>query len=250
MNGEYIKRLRAAERLLRGGRTNRLKFEEVRTLVRGINPSIDAKLLQVSKAWSDYEKVSKAKYVELVAEKVPAKTPEEKKRKKALLLVIKRWKVLRGEVKRVRGEWEGMSESENKVEKLERMGRVVAKAKGTMGVITVVAVAVVAVMVVKERSGTEMTKIEEPETVIPAGVEVEVGRMEVLEYGDKRIPLSQVRAVIGPECDGEEHYHPVGRAEVEATDGELVADPDPGGCGFGKVSETRVIEVEFGEGDE
>ena len=51
------------------------------------------------------------------------------------------------------------------------------------------------------------------------------------------IPLEEVHEVDGPNCD-ETHYHALDGTSVMTALCEEIADP--GGCGFGKVSETPI----------
>jgi len=45
----------------------------------------------------------------------------------------------------------------------------------------------------------------------------------------------------GPDCDSP-HYHGLSEVSVKTTDGSLMTDP--GGCGFGKVKDVSVIDVQ------
>lgn len=57
---------------------------------------------------------------------------------------------------------------------------------------------------------------------------------------EQGIPMEELRVVEGPNCDGE-HYHAREGGTVTTTVCEEIADP--GGCGFGKVSETPIRDV-------
>ena len=76
-------------------------------------------------------------------------------------------------------------------------------------------------------------------TVTPVAVEEEI---EVIQYGSYYIPLNQVHSGSGSECDGVEHWHANGPT-VTATDGTVLSDPNPTGCGFGKTSEVPVMTI-------
>src|SRR3989338_762823 len=66
--------------------------------------------------------------------------------------------------------------------------------------------------------------------------------IKVIQYGSKYIPLNQVHSGTGSECDKEEHWH-ANAGSVTATDGTVISDPNPSGCGFGKTSAVPVISV-------
>ena len=76
-------------------------------------------------------------------------------------------------------------------------------------------------------------------TVEPVAIEEEI---EVIRYGSYYIPLNQVHSGSGSECDGVEHWHANGPT-VTATDGTVLSDPNPAGCGFGKTSEVPVMTI-------
>ncbi len=67
-------------------------------------------------------------------------------------------------------------------------------------------------------------------------------KIQVILFGDKQIPLSELH--IGqahiPHCDSP-HYHAI-TGRVTALDGTVLQDP--GDCGFGKVKDVKIIEVE------
>ena len=66
--------------------------------------------------------------------------------------------------------------------------------------------------------------------------------VRVIQYGGKYIPIDQIHAGTGSECNEEEHWHANG-GSVTATDGTVLSDPAPGGCGFGKTRAVPVISV-------
>lgn len=77
-----------------------------------------------------------------------------------------------------------------------------------------------------------------PAECVPNAVQI-----QALFYQGKLIPLTQVHSGTGKECDGGVgHWHANGSA-AKALDGSTVSDPDPNGCGFGKVGEVPVVEV-------
>jgi hypothetical protein len=136
---EAKKRVLAAQELLNEQATSRAKFESIRTLIRGINPRIDKALNASSKALTDLTKLQKGEVIELAAEHLPEDTDENKKRKKTLLLFIKFWKDLKGEVARVQTELEKGRHGQSSA---QTIGRIASYAKGPIGLITLVAVGI------------------------------------------------------------------------------------------------------------
>ena len=68
----------------------------------------------------------------------------------------------------------------------------------------------------------------------------------MIVFNGKQIPLTELTTGQGPEClngsNETPHYHAKDHTSAQALDGSTVSDP--GGCGFGKVKEVQVIEVE------
>lgn len=129
----------AAYRLLTEETTTFGKFEKIRTLVKGLNPKIDKALTDASAVISKIRKIQKGEVIELAAEGLLEDTPQKKKRKKALLLFLARWKTLKAEVKRVREIYQSDGT------KLEKTARVAHGAKGPWGLLTGLAVGAAAV---------------------------------------------------------------------------------------------------------
>ncbi len=139
-------KINAAYELLMEKNTTFEKFEKVRILLKGVNPSIDKALASCSNEIKKLKKIQKGEVIELSVEILPEGTPEEKKKKKALLLLLSYWKNLRSEVKRVRQLYESeQSDKNTSNQKVNTIGKIVAKAKGPLGLVTVVAVGIVAV---------------------------------------------------------------------------------------------------------
>lgn len=235
------KRMLAAQKLLLDTSTTREKFESIRTLIKGVNPTIDTLLENTSRALSDYEKLHKGEIVELTAEHLPENTEEEKRRKKALLLLIKNWKQLRSEVERVQSEFEQVDKGQGKA---EIGSKILAGAKGPFGIITLVAVVIVGVLVFVNASGKSNTS---PQSEPVEGTETSKKQMiKVIEVNSKQIPISELKIGQGTECmSGKEqspHYHAINGMAANALDGTSVIDP--GGCGFGKVREVKIVEVQ------
>ena len=121
----------AAWRLLTEETTSFGKFEKVRTLVKGLNPRVDKTLAEAGKIISKLKKIQKGEVITLAAENLGEDTPQKKKRKKALLLFLARWKTLKAEVKRVKE----IHQAHNK-SNLETAAQVAHGAKGPWGLIT------------------------------------------------------------------------------------------------------------------
>ncbi len=141
----HAKRIHAAYELLQTETLNTGTFEEVRTLLSGINAKLDGTLAAAGKAYKQIEHLQKGDVVELTLEAIPDATPEDKKRKKAILFFLKFWKDLESEVARIEKEL-GHTDTNTPA-------KILSHAKGPLGIITLIA-AVVAVMKVSEVSIT------------------------------------------------------------------------------------------------
>lgn len=140
---EYRSQLEAAYILLEGDTTTLEKFEKIKSLIGGINPDLDKKLAAVTSSLNHLKALWNTDVIHFASHSLPATTPKEKKRKKALLLFITSWKSLKSEVKRVQGYYETST-----VNPVSTTGAVVKTglfAKGPFGVITLAAIAVVGV---------------------------------------------------------------------------------------------------------
>lgn len=230
--------MQAAHKLLLEETTTRQKFESIRTLIKGINPTVDKTLTQTSQALADYEKLHKGEVIELTAEKLPENTEEQKKRKKALLFLLKSWKQLLSEVERVQSEFEKEKQEGGKPQ--DTWSRIVAGAKGPFGIITLGAILIIGFLA--------FTNDKAPNTAVaPVNTEIPSKHKKLgIEYNSKIIPLSELQARTGPDCtvSGEQvsHYHAKNEVSATATDGTVI--PDPGSCAYGKVSEVTVVEIE------
>ncbi|MBI4080178.1 MAG: hypothetical protein HY430_00215 [Candidatus Levybacteria bacterium] len=243
---EINSRIRAAYALLTEETTTREKFESVRTLIKGIHPKIDRALDDTSQTLSDYEKLHKGEIVELMVEKLPDNTEEQKKRKKALLVLIKNWKQLQSEVERVKGELEKAEERQGRVETASNAGapasdaavagsKILAGAKGPLGILTIVAIIIVSVFMFTNK------KTEQSQPVNKVSESSIQQTIKVIEFRDKRIPLAELDPRSGPDCDSL-HYHARSNNVAKALDGTII--PDPGGCAYGKVKDVEILEVE------
>lgn len=143
---EAHKKIRAARALIleEGSSTQTLKSLFV--LLHGAHPDIDTVLVRAGKALETFEKAYGGQIVELTAENLPENTEEQKKRKRALLLLIVSWDNLKSEVARVDKLLTEANQAHSSTEKISRWGRVFSFAKGPLGIFTVVAVALVLVM--------------------------------------------------------------------------------------------------------
>lgn len=139
MNAKAIeKRLFAAQQILQGTTISKETFDALHTLLHGIHPKIDLYLNSAAKALTHIEKFQRGDVIELTVESIPEDSEENKKRKKAILLFLRFWNDLKGEVKRVQAEFHNNAPIAN----------VVAQAKGPLGVITLIAVGLVTLQLV------------------------------------------------------------------------------------------------------
>ncbi|OGK23638.1 hypothetical protein A3A46_02925 [Candidatus Roizmanbacteria bacterium RIFCSPLOWO2_01_FULL_37_13] len=239
------KRIFAAHKLLTEKTTSKQKLESVKALIKGINPRIDTFLENSSKALTDLEKFQKGDVIELGAEHLPENTEEEKKRKKALLWFIRNWKSLHSEIDRVKKEFEQGSQGTE--QKIQSGGRIAAFAKGPFGLMTALAIVIVISLSVIGGKKTALNQSELdsglPSTDLRSGTGA---KTKVIVVDGKQIPLIELTTGQGSEClDGSSeapHYHAKDHIAAKALDGSSVTDP--GGCGFGKVKEVNIIEVE------
>ena len=129
MNSQDAKeKFLVASKLIFDETTSTEKFEEVRKLIKGINPQVDRLLESCSEAISKIEKLQKGDVIDLTAESLPEKTGEEKRRKKAILFFVKSWRDLQDEMERVRAEFE-KGQGKSGKEKVESLGRITAQTK-------------------------------------------------------------------------------------------------------------------------
>ncbi len=242
LNINQKERIEAAYKLLSEESTARDKFESLRTLVKGIHPELDKKLATSSKALSDYKKLHQGEIVELSVENLPEATEQDKKRKKALLFLIRSFKDLKSELARIRSEFESNEKQKDSVDKnLTSASKIVVLAKGPFGLVTIAALAIITVsLVFKGRPNSKPADFVSPK-VTPSGQII-----KVIIFDDKKIALSELITGAGPECLSNNkqasHYHAINHTQAKALDGTLVFDP--GGCGFGKVDEVEIVETQ------
>lgn len=156
---KYRAQLEAAYTLLEGDTTTLAKFEKIKTLVSGISPALDAKLSAASKALAHLKAVQNLDVIHFATGALPDKTPEGKKRKKALVLFISTWKSLKSEVARVKGYSVGVSSA----------AKTATFAKGPFGLVTLAAVAIVGVGIFLKNATSDLTieNIGCPPMVVP-----------------------------------------------------------------------------------
>lgn len=63
--------------------------------------------------------------------------------------------------------------------------------------------------------------------------------IQCIFYDGHLIPVDNARVVTGEECDQAEHWH----GPARDINGELIDDPAPNDCGYGKVGEVPVVDV-------
>ena len=227
------KRFVAASKLIGADAASIEKFEAVRDLIKGLNPRADRLLEKCSETISKVEKLQKSEVVDLTAEALPENTEEEKRRKKAILLFIRSWKELEGEIERIRTEFE--SGQESGAEQAISLAKIAAFAKGPFGILTIAAVLIAGALIFLNGN-------KEPGVQISAGTGASSNsKVQVINYNGKKIALSQLEVREGPDCDSP-HYHAKYNGIVKVIDGSSIVDP--GSCAFGRVKETQVEEID------
>jgi len=226
---DTIRRLKAADKILNQNTTSRKKFKALRTLIKGINPQLDQTLKQIDNTLIKLEKVYQKKVVDLTLQNLPAKTPEQKKRKKLFLLFFRYWKKLKTEVKSVQKEFEKNQHQNNLQTKTTSVTKLIHHAKGPFGLITLAAVAIVGFsLLTKTNPQPQLASAPSP-------------TIKVIKVNDKYLPLDQLSVTSSEAGCGFEHYHAVNHQSVIALDNTTV--PDPGGCGYGTVDSLTIINL-------
>lgn len=239
MTSELNEKFDSALKLLAGETTTLEKFHSAQKLLNGLDPRIDKKLETVSKALSAYEKLSEGNVIQLTANYLPEHTEKDKKNKKALLFLIRSWNDLKSEVNRVRNELKNNNQGQNQT---IQYGKIAKFAKGPFGIITLIAVVMVGYSLLKPNSQQNSNT----NTVTsPSITQNNKPKIKIIVVQGKQIPLDQLRIGQGPEClDGttQAHHYHANTGTATALDGTSLTDP--GGCGFGKVKDVKVIEIE------
>ena len=231
------KRIFAAHKLLTEKTTSKEKIELVRSLIKGLNPRVDKLLENFLKAFSDLEKFHKDEIIELTAEYLPENTEEEKKRKKAFLWFIRNWKSLHSEIDRIKKEFELKTKSTD--QDIAKMWKIATGLKGSLGITTILATLIVLIFILPNSKGLNKKSINN-------SVKITAKKIRVINFEGKKIPLTELTISQGPECttgnEQAQHYHAKDHVTAEALDGSSVSNP--GGCGFGKVKEIKIVEVD------
>lgn len=227
-------KINSALLLLQGETISLDTFSQVVTLLKGIHPEIDKKLAVSSEILSKLQKIQNCDVIALSADTLPEETEEEKKRKKALIFFINSIHNLKSEIKRIESE---LKKSDNS----SKFDRIVYGAKGPFGIITLIAVILVGIsLFVMAKGNTDRQKPTPPNQSKSTSV-------KVIMFDGKSIPITEFYIGHGPDCagGGVPHYHALNRQTetVKALDGTIIHDPL--GCGFGKVKDTQVIEIEI-----
>jgi len=136
------KRLDAVQKLFSQSSTTLEKARSVVALLKGLNPRMDAVISEYQGHLATIENLAEGSVLTLSAEKLPETTEEEKKRKKFMLLFLKNWNALKGEVARVQGELERPSNGNKPTQDLSMWSRIFHAAKGPLGIVTVIAVGI------------------------------------------------------------------------------------------------------------
>lgn len=166
------KKLLAVGELLSVETTSKEKLTAIGHLIKGVDPVLEEKYNKCVTILNNLDEALKATdVIELVADKLPGHTPEQKKRKKVLLLFITAFKDLGSEVKRLEREMERGSESGSKAGKASGIARVLAFAKGPLGIVTIAAVAIVAL---KPGSATVTVKNQYCSPLITKGLPIPI----------------------------------------------------------------------------
>lgn len=229
------RKINAAQKLLTQAGPNLATLQSVQTLVKGVHPKIDETLMILTKHLSDWQRVGGGQIVEISAEYLPEGTEPEKERKRIVLLVLRHWKDLKSEVNRVGQE---LGQNQNQVDSHNQINswtKIAAGAKGPLGIITLVAVVGVVGYQVWGKGQT-------PAKNSPSALGLTSGvKIKALVFNGQKIPLDNLYIGTGSDCDAP-HYHAKDHVSALALDGSKIFDP--GGCGFGKVSQVKIEEVE------
>jgi len=115
-------------------------------------------------------------------------------------------------------------------------GKIITSLKSPFGLVIIGVAAVVII-------GTTILNSDSNKTEEPALSDKTT--IQVIEFEGKHLPISEMHEITGPECDGTAHMHANNGQHVISLDETEVLDP--GECGFGRVNELDVIEIELEE---
>lgn len=254
-------KIEALLKLLDGDSTTFDKLESSLTLLKGINSTVDEKIDQTLLYLKNLRNLQEGDVIELTVENLPEKDEKDKKRKRAILFLLKSTRELRSEIERVGREWDSQKRGEQSSS--ESLSKILAFAKGPFGVITLAAVfAAAGLLFLNNGKGqTQLSVASALPTPSPVTTPtptpsartspspVSGERIQVITFDGAKIPLSQLAVRTGPDCTNSpsevSHYHAANGHYVTALDGGQINDP--GGCAFGKVNETQVEEVSVPE---
>lgn len=179
------KRLLAAHTLLESDTVDASAFQSLTSLLHGIHPRIDKTLTTMGHTATHIDMLQKGYVISLTAQSIPAHTPQEKKRKKYLLLFLKYWRDLKSEVARVEKELSeaGTSHGNSNL----AWANLFATAKGPLGIITVIA------------AGIVMLKVSEVSVTIK-----NIGCRNIDPSGDFSVNVPGLSLPTAPIADGEE----------------------------------------------
>ncbi len=232
-------RLLEANKILLEDSTSAEKLESLSIILKGLNPKLDIALQNCKETFSKIENLQNGDAVSLTAASLPENSEEEKRRKKAILAFIRTWKDLKDEVVRVKTELEN---SQGTQQQAQSTGKIISLAKGPFGLITIAAVLIVGILAIFNLNKNPQTQVAQNQSTVQSSTAAPVSKIKVIIVNSKKIPLSELKVVTGPECDRASHYHALNSTSAKALDGSVITDP--GGCGFGKVSEVSIVETQ------
>lgn len=214
------------------------KLESLSVILKGLNPKLDIALQNCAETFTKIENLQSGDAVSLTAASIPANSEEEKRRKKKILAFIRTWEDLKDEVTRVKTELEN---SQGTQQQAQSTGKIISFAKGPFGLITIAAVLIVGFLTFTNLNKNPQTQVAQIQTS-QSEATAPGSKIKVIVVDGKKIPLTEIVESIGVECDQASHYHAKNHTAAIALDGSNI--PDPGGCGFGKVTEVAVVDTE------
>lgn len=234
---ESKNRLQEANKILVEDSTSAEKLQSLSLILKGFNPKLDKALKNCSQNFSRLENLQSGDVISLTSQSLPEQTEDEKKRKKAIIAFIRTWADLKKEVRRIQTE---LNNSNSPQQQAQSAGRIIAFAKGPLGIVTIAAVLIVGFL-----AFTNLNKVPPAQDAHQSSYQsgtASASKIKGIIVSGKKIPLTELMVGQGPECDQAQHYHALNHTSAKALDGSNV--PDPGGCGFGKVSEVKVVDLE------
>ena len=250
-----------AYKLIEKDSTTLEKLESARVLLKGLNPKVDALLEKCFHEALRIENIKKGEVLEATLDVLPENTKEEKKRKKAIIFFLQSLKELKEEVERVRAEFESYDNKSGR-QQTQSLAKIFSFAKGPYGIITLLALVIAGALIFSSRekgptqrvfltptSSPHVTASPPPTPVATptaAPVPVQKTKIQVITFGGRQIPLSELEVRTGPDCTNSPqeaaHYHAKNNTSVRATDGTIINDL--GACAFGKIRDVPVLEID------